>query len=265
MGNNNNNNESQSLIRLNNTNLLKVGKSFNICEKLISQGCLIEQNHSKIKIIPYKKDGKWYLYHIKNKQFSNKNFKYFRRNRDYLLCIDDNKYYYLFKQDKFLCKFEGSSNSWCPNFIVSKSGLLVLWFNIATKGRKYYTGSYRQIIGPFNLKGERLDHNISNEYLDEMISYENKNRPTKDIQIQDTLWSVRSNSLYFKDKQVINGDFFSEILVHTFHYGYALVEDFGDVCAEFGEVYKTDLGFIDVYGNYYWDNLNPTYDNRSSI
>ena len=252
-------NKNVPIVSSNNSHLVKVGNVIDISKKIISQGNLVGQNHSKIKVIPFNKGDEWHLYNVAEKQISKDTYKDFKRKREYLLCLDFNNYYTLFQQAKILCQFKDftdSSRGWCPNFEISSSGQLILWYNITTWGRKYISGWYPSIEGVLNLKGEILDYEISKEDLE---LYEN-NKESSDIGIEDTLWTVNSDGLYFKGKQIINGKHFYELSVSKFHYGYALVEDIFDVDPEFG-VQQTDLGFIDVYGNYYWDTLNPTYEN----
>lgn len=252
-------NNIKALVKSHNSSLITVGNTLDISKKIISQGNIVEQNHSKIKLIPFKKNGKWHLYDIVEKQFLKSTYKCFMRKREYLLCLDYNNNYSLFKEDKILCQFKDftdSSRGWCPSFEISSSGQIILWYNIPTWGRKYISGWYPRIEGVLNLKGEIIDYEISK---DDLELYEN-NEETSNIKIEDTLWRVNSDGLYFKSQQIINGKHFYELSVSKFHYGYAFVEDIIDVDPEFG-VQKSDLGFIDVYGNYYWDKLNPTHEN----
>ena len=70
--------------------------------------------------------------------------------------------------------------------------------------------------------------------------------------MSDTLWHINGTTLYYKNHIILNIEDPSEISVSDFHFGYALVKEVGDIDPEFG-VMSINIGYIDVYGNIYWE------------
>jgi hypothetical protein len=99
----------------------------------------------------------------------------------------------------------------------------------------------------FDFNGNKIEYPLSEKELAVIIANENNG----DLKITDTLWRINGTKLYFKNHVILNIEDIEEIKVGKFHYGYALVKEIADYDPEFGEM-SHEIGYIDVYGNYYW-------------
>lgn len=271
---------------------LSANRCLNIQKELISHGQYVSKQHSKIKIVPFRNSESWKLYNIDeqiylddivqlenldNPQYistffiNNRNNQFYlidqkanvsylghfisiQRNHNYILALDTNKKCYLFNKRDLICKMPhiGSYKS-APSFeIVDNNTLLIKEFQ-AKYDRKYITGGNWRVIGAFDFNGNEVQ---LNKNLDEIIISNVYANEQMHIEIQDTLWEIKETGLHYKNVNIynfINNDVpSSDVMISNFHFGYAFVKVYLDADPEFGGVYYDNIGYIDIYGKYYW-------------
>lgn len=255
----NKNENNTSIIHIGSTGLVRVGNSIDISRKLISQGGVIERNYSKIYIIPFKKEDGYYLYDKRTNSSGKGPYKSISRNREFIICLDYNKNFWVLKNDEILFQFsEFAANvftlfppEFAPPFQIIENKYVVIYYYRAIYGRKYIKGYRIEIECVFDFYGNKTEYPLTEKDLEVIIA----NESNDDLKITDTLWRINETILYFKNQIILStGDIeeIEEINVSKFHYGYALVKEIGDFDPEFGEKSR-EIGYVDVYGNYYWE------------
>lgn len=250
-----NNKNENSLARISSIGLMRVGNSIDVTRKLISQGGVIEINYSKIYIIPFKKEDGYYLYDKRTNSSGKGPYKSISRNREFIICLDYNKKFWVLKNDQILFQFSDFAANvftlfppeFAPPFQIIENKYIVIFYYRAIYGRKYITGYQIEIECVFDFDGNKTEHPLTEKDLEVIIA----NESNDDLKIPDTLWRINKTILYFKNKIILNSGDIEEINVSKFHYGYALVKEIADYDPEFGEMSR-EIGYVDVYGNYYW-------------
>lgn len=244
-----------SLIPFDSKDLVRVGNSIDVTKKLISQGSLLEKNYSKVHVIPFKKSDGWYLFDKDKKSFYKGPYRLESRNREFTLCLDFNKTYWLFKNDKNLCHFRDFTHDkslfeprHATPFKIIENKYIALFYYEAVYGRKYIESYSLKIQGILDFEGNKVEYPLIENELEVIIDDEIKD----DLKMSDTLWHINGTTLYYKNHIILNIEDPSEISVSDFHFGYALVKEVGDIDPEFG-VMSINIGYIDVYGNIYWE------------
>jgi hypothetical protein len=245
-----------SLIPTISKGVVRVGKSIDVTKKLISQGSVLEKKYSKLYVIPFKKFDGWYLFDKNKKKFFNGPYRLVSRNKEFTLCLDFNNTYWLFKNDLIICHFRDFTHdkslfepSFAAAFKIIKNKYIALFYYEAVYGRKYIKSYCLRIQGVLDFEGNKIEYPLTENELQVIIDLESAN----DLKMSDTLWHINGTSLYYKNSIVIDIQPPSELIVRDFHCGYALVKEVGDIDPEFGEL-SIEIGYIDVYGNIYWDN-----------
>ena len=139
-------------------------------------------------------------------------------------------------------------SNFSPPFRIIENKYVVIFYYRATYGRKYIKGYRIEIEGVFDFDGNKIEFPLSENELEAIIYHEGKD----DLKISETLWETNGTILKFKNNEILNIEDILEISVSDFHYGYAKVKEVADVDPEFGEM-SADIGYIDVYGNIYWE------------
>jgi len=168
-------------------------------------------------------------------------------NEDYIMGMISDQKYAVFKKDKLICNINiglgpFSDDIPCSFTIVDDKFICTEYYS--DNEHKYYPDKY------FDLNGRELNSNLSNEYNE----YINKIRQQDDyntVPIHYTLWEIKRDGLYFnKSKKVdflkIKSDFLYDVIIGDFYYGYTFVS------LHYKESGIYGIGYIDVYGNYYW-------------
>lgn len=248
--------KNKSLTTKPSSDIVKIGNSLDLTKKLISQGTLLELNYSKIYIIPFKKEDGYYLYDKRTNLLSKGPYKSISRNREFMICLDFNDIYLVLKNNEFLFQFSNSAlnttslfpREFSPSFQIIDNKYIVIYCYRYTYGRKYTSGSRLEIDGVFDFEGNKIEYPLTENDLEVIIENEMK----ADLKISDTLWKINETTLKFKDDIILSIVDILEISVSSFHYGYAKIKEVADYDPEFGEM-SCDIGYIDVYGNIYWE------------
>lgn len=206
---------------------------------------ILKNNYSTV--IPFRKENAWVLYNVIDKRFVSGTFKSYLRNKEYILCFDENNFCTLFKNEQKCCQFY-----WVQNinlhFKILDNNKIILWKSHPIYGRKYIE-SWKPILERvLDLSGNKISYEVSYE---ELTKFSNNIKNSK-ISYKDTSWNLYNGSLYYNYQQKLDKGNFEEIVVGKFYYGFALVENLIDVDPEFGVISEI-IGFIDLYGNHYWE------------
>lgn len=181
-------------------------------------------------------------------------FKEVERKGNWILCSDDLLSFHLFKKTKLIVSlYRDWDRMHMLNFTVIKNMYLQLTYNVAGA----FDSTYKQIIGNYDFKGNKIDNDIIHSLQDtEKFQSNFENKTNNDIiTISDTFWSVQKDGLFFRNKLIYNIELnnLSDFCVSEFNSGFAFVE------ISDGDCYYDSIGYIDVYGNNYWnfdDNLD---------
>lgn len=248
-------NNKYTIVPRENNLIKKINTSLDIAKKLISQGGVLEKNYSKVYVIPFKKSDGWYLFDKRINCLYKGPYRFVSRDREFILCLDFNKIYWLFKNDKILCHFLDFTHDkslfepkCAAPFKIIENKYIVLYYYEAEYGRKYIESYRLKIQGIFDFDGNKIENPLTEKDLEVILINENK----EDLKIADTLWKINGATLNFKNHIILNIEDILEISVSDFHYGYAKVKEVLDYDPEFGEM-TSDIGYIDVYGNIYWE------------
>ena len=187
-------------------------------------------------------------------------FKEVNREGNWLLCSNDLISFELYHKSQLIATF---FRDWeylhMPNFKVLNDLYIELSYFYSLK----YVIPSSRLIGYFDFKGNKIDKNIINALQEsKQLESINKKESINDvITISDTFWSVQKDGLFFGIKLIYNIELndLSDFCVSEFNSGFAFVKIFADCDPEFGTCYYDSIGYIDVYGNNYWnfdDNLD---------
>jgi len=179
------------MVPLGSAGLIRVGKSFDVIKKIISQGSVSIKRYNEIKYIPYRKMNNWHLCNIESgliekevlniisldnpehimsfyliksdddnyslidmnrEKFVLGKFISVRRNKEYILCLDINNVFHLFNKNTFICHLSNQSYSkFSPYFDIIDETKIILKTYNYTYGRKYINGGFWSVIGIYNL------------------------------------------------------------------------------------------------------------------
>lgn len=236
--------------------LAGVNIAINITNKILDRQTSLKECSTKLNIIPFKnKDGNFYLYDKRKETFGTTPYRDFSRNKEYLIVQNSNRKNLLLRNGEFLFEIPEYGGktfslhekaSGPPPFIVVDNEYIVIYYFVSCGG-KYITGYRMEIECVFDLKGNILDIEMTDEKLEELVKSEND----KAIHISNTLWRVEDLTLKYRDLLI---EFNSRILylsVRDFHYGYAEVFEVWDDDPEYGGC-SSLAGLIDIEGNFYW-------------
>lgn len=268
----------------------KATNYISISDELLKNNDSEKNQIYKINLIPYRQNESWFFYKIKDKTISdhafvilnmieiellnhvylcmsndytlniNQNhaaqysitdldgysyylgaFKGLRRSEDYFLGYAEDGIYHLFYKEKLICKIPSIDSSYyLPEFEIIDDRYIHFYSSINKE--KKLTRSV------FDFNGEKSNiavdkYNIINKkYL--------KN-------ISDTSWEEKNNCLYFKDKLILKcNDIDDHIEISSFYLGFAFVRIItmvGDNNGDYADVQFREIGYIDIYGNKYWN------------
>jgi hypothetical protein len=240
------NKNENSIIPIGSSGLVRVGNSINVARKVIGQGSVLEKIFSKVYAIPFKKEDGWYLYNKNTNTFFQGPYEHVGRNKEFILCLDFNKIYWLFKNDQIICHFRDfthDNNPFVPDhfaapFIVIENKFFAIF---------YYKGKNLAIHWILDFSGNLIEHSITENALTGIIDKESRD----DLKIEETFWKLNKTTLYYKNHTIISIENRYNFFVSDFHYGHALVLEHVDYDDWLGDIYD-EIGYIDVYGNYYW-------------
>lgn len=203
-------------------------------------------------------DDKYYSILINKKEYPLGVFHYMIRNGEYILGLDYRNNYNLYYGHKFICTIPKSQEvDSATKFDVLNDELVHLRTHHISHGGKYIEGQNWESIGFYDFSGSRVNIDLSNEEM-ELLNHPRislKSIMLDCIPFERSDWRIEMDGLYFGEdikyafKEM--GKSF-DCLEHTsFSYGFAYLRFF-DYCPEFGESID-NLGFIDMYGNCYWE------------
>jgi hypothetical protein len=246
---------NKSILPIGYKGLVRVGNSIDVTKKIISQGTVLESNYSKIRIIPFMKSDGYYLLDKGTNLLGKGPYKSITRNREFMICLDFNNNYTVLRNDLLLFQFSNFgqnvfhfySPDFSPPFVIIENKYIVIYFYRASYGL-LHEGWKIEIEGVFDFEGNKIEYPLTKYELEEIINDESKD----DLKISETLWKINRTTLNFKNDIILNIEDILEISVSDFHYGYARVKEVADCCLEYGEM-SSDIGYIDVYGNIYWE------------
>ncbi|MFY7936901.1 MAG: hypothetical protein ACOVOQ_05970 [Flavobacterium sp.] len=285
-----------SIIPISSTGIVRVGNSIEITKKIISQGVAISKNHSKVKIIPYNLNKKWELYDIDLKKIivinskiinldeprnlgyfyivqdansisiideNEKNviigdFVFVKHNKEYILCVDFDKYCHLYKRNELICKFRIPNDYEFVNYNDRSNLDLKFDFNIINEKYIVLKGyNYSFSTKDFSVYGLSPIgyYDFSGQKLNSILEDSTKNN-VEEFDFRDTLWTIKSNGLYYNNelKLLFNSynDSESDVEISRFYLGFAFVKILVYENIESGISYYDDIGYIDVFGNIFW-------------
>jgi hypothetical protein len=284
------NKKENLIISIGSTGLVKVGNTIEITKKLISQGVAISKNQSKVKIIPYNLNNKWELYDVNSKKIMsvdseiinfdepenigyfyvaknanllyvidengknniNGDFVFVKHKKEYILCVDFDKCCYIYKREQLICKFlipndykfvdyknRGNLDLKFDFDIINQNYIVLKGYSYSFSGKDFSAYGLSP-IGYYNFSGKQVNSML------EDVAENNVNV----FDFRDTLWNIKGNELKLSFNSYNDSE--RDVEISRFYLGYAFVKILEYENVEYGESYYNKVGYIDVFGNFFW-------------
>lgn len=202
------------------------------------------------------KDWKRYLVNENGVEQYIGEFKKVKRYGSWFLCSNDLMVVYIYNLTKLVTTiYRDWQYIYLPDFKVIDN----LYFEFSYDQSLGNFSYYKVVIGYYDIMGNKIGSDFIAKYEENKSSttttFNNKGKFDV-ISICDTFWSIQEDGLYFKDNLIYKSEFFksSRFEVSDFNLGLAYVQEV-NFCDE-DNWYWDEIGYIDVYGNFYWETNN---------